>query len=169
VRGAIFSMLEARGALFSRVLDLFAGTGALGIEAISRGAEWADFVDRDRIACAVIAKNLDRTGFATMARVHCATLPAALGRLQDPYGLIFLDPPYDLPQPESLLERLTAIGLADLDTTIVYEHSRRTMPPEACGPLQRAVTRQHGSTAFTVYEAATNQPAETTADPDKGA
>src|SRR3990172_13344307 len=73
VRGAIFDMLDAMGASYDRVLDLYAGTGALGIEALSRGEGTADFVESDRAAAAVIDENLSRTGFAERGRVHPLT------------------------------------------------------------------------------------------------
>ncbi|HLZ71202.1 MAG TPA: 16S rRNA (guanine(966)-N(2))-methyltransferase RsmD [Dehalococcoidia bacterium] len=151
VRGAIFSMLEARGASFSHVLDLYAGTGALGIEALSRGAEFAEFVERERGACAVIAENLRRSGLEAAARVHCAALPAALGRVNGPFGLIFCDPPYADASVAETLERLRSGRELDASSTIVYEHGRRTMPPDACGGLPRRVTRRHGDTSVTLY------------------
>lgn len=69
VRGAIFDMLRSMGADLSRVLDLYAGTGALGIEALSRGAEWCDFVERGQRSCQVIRENLAHTGLALNAAV----------------------------------------------------------------------------------------------------
>jgi len=151
LRGAIFSMLEARGASFTRVLDLYAGTGALGIEALSRGADWADFVERDRASCAVITANLARTGLAAQARVLCAALPAALARLRGPYGLIFVDPPYADLAVSAVLAQLRFGGEVDAETTIAYEHSRRTIPPDVCGSLPRQLTRRHGDTAVSLY------------------
>src|SRR5579884_1561280 len=153
VRGAIFSMLEARGAWFTRVRDLYAGTGAMGIEALSRGAEEADFVERDRAACAIIRGNLERTGFSDAGRVIHAALPGALERLRGPYGLIFIDPPYDAPGIPELFTRLGREGVVDETSTIVYEHSRRTIAPERCGPLRLAVERVHGTTSLALYEA----------------
>jgi 16S rRNA (guanine966-N2)-methyltransferase len=154
VRGAIFSMLEARGASFTRVLDLYAGTGALGIEALSRGADTADFIERDRRACAVISANLDLTGFCGVSTLTCAALPTALSRVSGAFGLIFLDPPYGVAGLAAMFERLAAGELVAADTTIVYEHDRRTMPPEQCGGLSLQVTRAHGSTGFSLYYAA---------------
>lgn len=151
VRGAIFSMLEARGGSFSRVLDLYAGTGALGIEALSRGAEFAEFVERDRAACAVIVENLRRAGLSELARVHCASLPAALARVAGPFGLIFCDPPYADASVSQTLERLRPGHEIDADSTIVYEHGRRTMPPDLCAGLPRQVTRRHGDTSVSLY------------------
>src|SRR4030043_1701035 len=78
VRGAIFSALASLGADLSRVLDLYAGSGALGIEALSRGASWCDFVDRDRAACATIRQNLTLAGFQERARVLCLPVERAL-------------------------------------------------------------------------------------------
>src|SRR3989304_5000235 len=69
----------------SRVLDLYAGTGALGIEALSRGAEWCDFVERDRASCEVIRENLAHTGLAEKAKVLCWPVEKAEGRLSGPY------------------------------------------------------------------------------------
>jgi 16S rRNA (guanine966-N2)-methyltransferase len=163
IRGAIFSMLEARGAVFDRVLDLYAGTGALGIEALSRGAEHADFVEQDRSACQTIAANLVRTGLSGRGHVICAALPGALARLAGPYQLLFVDPPYELAGVAALLSGLGSGGLIDEDTAIVYEHSRRTIPPEACGGMPLAVTRRHGSTAISLYRLLTGED-----EPDVG-
>ena len=70
-RQAVFSMLENSECTWEAVLDLFAGSGALGIEALSRGASWADFVDNNRECCSVIKQNLERTGYTERAGVHC--------------------------------------------------------------------------------------------------
>ena len=72
VREALFSALDALGADLSRVLDLYAGTGALGIEALSRGAAWCDFVERDRAMAGVIRENLRLTSFEGRSRVYTA-------------------------------------------------------------------------------------------------
>jgi 16S rRNA (guanine(966)-N(2))-methyltransferase RsmD len=78
VRGAIFSMLEGLAADWSLVLDLFSGTGAMGIEALSRGAGWADFVDRQRRCCDIIKQNLEKTHLSAMARVYCLEVDKAI-------------------------------------------------------------------------------------------
>src|SRR3990172_3615914 len=77
VGGAVFWALDAMGAELSRVLDLYAGSGALGIEALSRGAGWCDFVERDAAACGVIRENLRATGFQEQARGHCLSVERA--------------------------------------------------------------------------------------------
>ena len=152
VRGAIFSMLAARGVPLARVLDLFSGSGALAIEALSRGAEEAVLVERDRAACAVATANLEKLGFSDRARLICAALPAALGRVGgEPFDVIFLDPPYNRERIGDLRETIGAGGLLSDETTIVYEHGRRTIPPARCGPLALNVTRVHGQTAISIY------------------
>ena len=97
------------------MLDLFAGSGALGIEALSRGAAWADFVERDRRQCQVIRSNLEVTGFSPIARVHCSDVNKCLYTLDGGYSVMLLDPPYaikglDRPSGEYGWEPQTAEG-----------------------------------------------------------
>ena len=95
-REALFSILALRlpGA---RVLDLFAGSGAFGIEALSRGAREACLVDNHRGCCRIIRENLQKTGLAENACVFCGTIPGILDQLKDrTFDLVFLDPPYRL-------------------------------------------------------------------------
>ncbi|HEY8525101.1 MAG TPA: 16S rRNA (guanine(966)-N(2))-methyltransferase RsmD [Acidimicrobiales bacterium] len=95
VREAIFNALWSRGAVEgARVVDLFAGSGALGIEALSRGAAHATFVDRDRAARAAIVRNLDACGFADRATVVTAPVERFLDGLDERFDLAFCDPPY---------------------------------------------------------------------------
>jgi 16S rRNA (guanine966-N2)-methyltransferase len=99
VREAVFSALDARGVLVdATVLDLYAGTGALAIEALSRGAASAVLVDRDATATATIEQNLATTGFDRVARVERRAVEAALARepLEAPFDLVCCDPPYEL-------------------------------------------------------------------------
>lgn len=152
VRGAIFSMLAAMGAPLGRVLDLYAGTGALAIEALSRGAEHADLVERASAACAAIRANLERTKLAGRARLIQADVERALTRLEGRYDLVFLDPPYTDPAAEAVIAALAERGLVGEGSVVVYEHSKRRMPPPACGPLTLRVTRCYGDTCVTIYE-----------------
>src|SRR5215470_4305509 len=94
MRGALFSALDALGADFTRVLDLYAGAGALGIEALSRGAEWVDFVESKPAARRLIEDNLALTGLSGRAGVHAVAAEHAIGRLHEPYDLVLADPPY---------------------------------------------------------------------------
>ena len=110
-REALFSMLASRIGSFEglRVADIFAGTGALGIEALSRGAAYASFVDNDRTAIAALRANLDKLGASAMAGIHQMTAEA-VGRASQPYDLLFLDPPYGRALAPPSLARLAAQG-----------------------------------------------------------
>ena len=92
VRGAIFSVLASLQADMSRVLDLYAGSGALGIEALSRGGDWCDFIERDRATCETIGENLRLTGFEAQARVYSLPAKRAVEELHGPYTLVLADP-----------------------------------------------------------------------------
>ena len=151
VRGAIFDMLAAMGAPMERVLDLYGGTGARAIEALSRGAEHADLVERNPGVCAVIRDNLAKTKLASRARVHQSAVERALPRLEGHYDLVFLDPPYADPRAAEVLDALGGSGLIDTASVVVYEHARRREPPPACGPLAIHTTRCHGDTCVTIY------------------
>jgi 16S rRNA (guanine966-N2)-methyltransferase len=170
VKGAMFSMLEAlaykRGyepdpdgnfaaaQAWPRVLDLFAGSGALGIEALSRGAQSADFLEQDRQAGRIIEANLRATGLAGQARVHVAPVLAGLGRLHGPYDVVFIDPPYA--EHELLTQTVERIGASDLLTShsvVVLEQPNEDQPPGSIGQLPMLHTRRHGRTRITLYAA----------------
>ncbi len=121
VKQSLFSMIqyEIKGA---RVLDLYAGSGGLGIEALSRGASYCDFVDRDRTACKIVQDNLIKTGFDSVATVHNVEAMSFLQRLTDKCDLVFLDPPYRknlIIEPINLL--ISNDKLAD-NALLVIEH-----------------------------------------------
>ncbi|MCH6555723.1 MAG: RsmD family RNA methyltransferase [Chloroflexi bacterium] len=151
VRGAIFSALESMGVELTRVLDLYAGSGALGIEALSRGGQWCDFVEKDARTCASIRENLAKTRFDGLAKVHCAPVERALARLEGPYTLVLADPPYAQEAAPSL-ERLVESGLAEAGgTVLVLEHSSREEGPERLGGLSQVKTLRHGDSAVSIY------------------
>ncbi|MCH8345958.1 MAG: RsmD family RNA methyltransferase [Chloroflexi bacterium] len=151
VRGAIFSALESMGVELTRVLDLYAGSGALGIEALSRGGEWCDFVEKDARTCASIRENLAKTRFDGRAKVHCAPVERALARLTGPYTLVLADPPY-AQEAAPPLERLVESGLAEAGRTVlVLEHSSREEGPERLGGLSQVKTLRHGDSAVSIY------------------
>jgi len=151
VRGAIFSALDSMGADLSRVLDLYAGSGALGIEALSRGAAWCDFVEKDARACASIRQNLSRTGFEGQGEVLCLPVERALPRLSGLYTLVLADPPYAL-EATATLELLAERGLVEAGrTTLVLEHSSREEAPERLAGLTQVKTLRHGDSAVSVY------------------
>ena len=130
VREAMFSSLESElgGLAGCRVLDLYAGSGAIGLEALSRGAGYADLVESDRRAAAVIARNIGVLG-ASDAHLHRTTVERFVGDLgPEPYDLVLLDPPYAVSTDEvgRLLTAIVAAGAFNPDGVAVVERSGRT-------------------------------------------
>jgi len=153
VRLALFSMLGPDGAAGRRVLDLYAGTGAFGLEALSRGAAWAEFVERDERACRAIHESLASLGFEERARVHRGVALAVAGRLEGPYEIVFADPPYDDDPFEQLFGRLTDRGCLAPGATVYAEHSKRLVLPAELRGLLRVDRREYGDSAVTTYRA----------------
>jgi 16S rRNA (guanine966-N2)-methyltransferase len=152
MRGAIFSSLASNGADLSRVLDLYAGSGALGIEALSRGAAWCDFVERDRSACELIRENVRLTGFESQAHVYHLSAERALDALVAPYTLILADPPYEDRAALGVLAKLSGSPLVERGrTTLVMEHGARNEPPRELGTLSLSNSRRHGDSAVSIY------------------
>ena len=153
VRGVIFDLLASHGAIEpASVLDLYSGTGALGIEALSRGAERCDFVESDPKACEVIRENLTRTGMLDRGKVFPLAVAKALARLKGPYDLVVADPPYEYDRAETEIADLLSRGLLAPKGTLVVEHSKRRQWPDVLGGRQRLLTRRHGDTRITIYQ-----------------
>lgn len=156
VKQTLFAILEPdlHGAQF---LDLFAGSGAAGIEALSRGAAHATFVERDRAAIAVIEANLARTHLADRAVV---TRTEVLSWLRDPVRgsepaitVAVVDPPYD--DRKAMTTALTALSpLLAPEARVVAKHFWRDAPPERIGLLASERERRFGETALTFYRRA---------------
>jgi 16S rRNA (guanine(966)-N(2))-methyltransferase RsmD len=153
VREAVFNILgSAVGGL--RVLDLFAGTGALGIEALSRGAAAAVFVEDHPESLKVLRRNLEDLGLADRTTVWPLPVTTALKKLAgrgEPFGLAFLDPPYGGGDAVAALSALTALNLLAPWARVVVEHSIRESLPEACGALTRLEVRRYGDTQVAFY------------------
>ncbi len=148
VREAIFNILpDVQG---MRVLDLFAGSGALGIEALSRGAAHATFVDQGKAALTSVRANLRELGIEASATVLAGDAVTLAGRHVPaaPWQLVFIDPPY---RSDLALRSATALAnLAD-DAVIVIEHDRRNAPPDRIGSLLRTDERRYGDTMVSFY------------------
>ena len=157
VRSAIFNILQPDEVEGSRVLDLYAGTGSLGIEALSRGAMRADFVERNRRQCRVIQENLDFTGYGDVGRVVCAEVldwlnrPAANSNDSASYDLVVLDPPYRMGEPTPTLERLAQSGLLNPESTVVVGFSNRVTLPVDIHCLREIDRRSYGDNAVGFY------------------
>ena len=152
VRGALFDALSALGADFTHTLDLYAGTGALGIEAMSRGAQSCCFVEKNRAMAAVIRENLAAIGFTDASEVIVAPVERAIGRLAGPYTLVLADPPYADAAAMALLQRLAQSGAIDGDHgTIVFEHSSREEAAAAIGAFLLVRSLRHGDSSVSIY------------------
>jgi len=145
-------MLESLGVDWSRVLDLYAGSGALGIEALSRGAEWTDFVEQDPRCCAAIKENLERVGLVSRAHVYCVSVERSLALLKERYSLVFMDPPYADSSSLRVIEGLASSALLGPGTALVVEHSRRLSLKEEYGPFKLVRNRRHGDTEISIFQ-----------------
>ncbi len=151
VRGAIFSILENMTDKWDRVLDLFSGSGALGIEALSRGAGWVDFVERDAGCCAIIRGNLEKTRLAESARIHCTTVARAISSLDQEYDIVLVDPPYSDPEIDHVVEQLAASRIVGRDTVVVVTHSSRRPLQNTYGSLRMIKEHRHGDSTIALY------------------
>ncbi len=151
VRGAIFSILENITGDWEQVLDLFSGSGALGIEALSRGAGWVDFVERQPRCCAIIRENLEKTKLAAKAHVYCCSVAKALSFLDKEYRIILMDPPYSNPSIGSLVERLATSKLVGANTTLVVTHSPHLPLNSTYASLNLVKEYRHGDSCIVVY------------------
>lgn len=153
VREALFSHLgeRVRGA---KVLDLFAGSGALGLEALSRGARFAVFVDKAALAHVALNRNIDALDMRSLTQVLRCDALAALRRLEkkeEIFDLIFLDPPYQSSLLELSLDALSASKIISAKTTIIAEsmRNREFVLPKG---LRTTSTRRYGDTEISVIE-----------------
>ena len=151
VRGAIFSILESATSDWAEVLDLFSGSGALGIEALSRGAGWVDFVDRERRCCDIIRQNLEKTKLGARAHVYCCSVAKALSFLDKEYSIILMDPPYSNSSIGSLVARLATSKLVGTDTILVVTHSPRLSLDSTYATLNLVKEHRHGDSCISVY------------------
>ena len=168
VKEALFSVLTSLGVDFDRVLDLYAGTGGLGIEALSRGASWVDFVDQSPAAAAVIRYNLAHTKFDKDSRVHVMSVAAFLNRAAEPYDFVILDPPYADPTIRETLEKLAASRLVQSGAIVAIGHWPRIVLPEQIGRLVRLRHRCHGDSCFSIYEVEPDESAGSVEPIDDG-
>jgi len=154
VKEALFSMIGPYFNSGERVLDLFAGTGGLGIEALSRGAESAVFIDSNPQSIDVIRRNLTSTRLVERAVVYRNDARRALKLLQrsgKPFDLIFLDPPYVVKDCDALLLDVADKGLAAQGAVAVIEHHPDVAYPEAFGSFERSRYATYGDIALSIY------------------
>jgi len=159
VREALFGALASEGAIErARVLDLYAGTGALALEALSRGAAHATLVESSRAALATIRENVEALGLSGRARIIASKVSAATSRLAEdaPFDLVLVDPPYAMVDSGEVPAALTVLvdaGVFAAFADVVLEHASRSAAPNIQG-LARIRTRPYGDTTLTFYKPA---------------
>jgi 16S rRNA (guanine966-N2)-methyltransferase len=163
VREALFGSLTARNAVAgARVLDLYAGTGALGLEALSRGAAHATFVESSREALSALRSNVTALGLEGQTLVVAASVDRAVGRLarRGPFDLVVADPPWALVESGEaprLVADLVGAGVLAPQALLVLEHSSRTRAPAMAGAVLEE-ERRYGDTALAIYKPAILDP-----------
>jgi 16S rRNA (guanine966-N2)-methyltransferase len=156
VKESLFNILP-RDFSGMRVLDLFAGSGNISIEALSRGAAEAVLVDASARSAAVIRENLRRLDLAERSQVWVLAAPRALrtlGQQAQVFDLIFIDPPYEQRLVGATLELIAKNNLLAVNGTVVAEHSRREPVNSEYGPLILNDQRRYGDTLLTFFKAA---------------
>ena len=156
VRGAIFSILDPMVGDRWQALDLYAGSGALGIEALSRGASWVSFVESDPRCCAVIKENLAQTGFIGRGTVYCCSVSKALSFLDGTYDVILLDPPYSDTSLVNTLTTLLASRLVGAGSTVVVQCSTHQSLPLEIEQFHLFSSRHYGDTRLSIYRREAN-------------
>lgn len=149
VREALFSSLESTVQLSgARVLDLYAGSGALGLEALSRGAARAMFVEADRRAVGLLRKNVAALGLPGAVVVQGKARAALADVPDEPFDVVLCDPPYDVPGEDlaTVLAALVEHGWTAPGTLIVVERAARDEPPDWPDPLRPLRSRTYGGT-----------------------
>ena len=157
VRGAVFSILETTASDWTQVIDLFAGSGALGIEALSRGADWVDFVEREPRCCDIIRQNLEKTKLEAQAHIYCCSVSKALSFLDKEYGIILMDPPYSDSSIGNLIAQLATSKLVGANSVIVVTHSPRLSLNSTYAPLNLVKEYRHGDSFIAVYHKESKQ------------
>jgi 16S rRNA (guanine(966)-N(2))-methyltransferase RsmD len=156
VREAIFNIIASRFALTDiAVLDLFAGTGALGIEAVSRGARSAVFIDAAPEAQRLIEANLKITGLRRQGRIIRAYVPKGMKVAEEQglrFGGVFLDPPYGEGLVDKTLRLLASSALLESGAWVVVEHGVQEDPAESYPPLVLTDRRRYGTTGVSFYQ-----------------
>ena len=153
VREALFDILrsELEGSCF---LDLYAGTGAIGIEAASRGAGRIVFVEAVRFRSDAIEREIKKVKFEARVEIHCDeadTFLAKVSRASEHFDIIFADPPYASEEIEKILPLIEEYGILDVKGVIVFEHSKKKKMPERFGTLACKRQYRYGDTMLTLY------------------
>lgn len=153
LRETLFNILapQIKG---SRFLDLCAGSGAVGIEALSRGASHVTFVDQSRRACSAIQVNLDTIGITNEATIINKDDVSALKQLTGKFDIIFFDPPYESDVYDRVLGELGESDLLAEEAVVVVEHRAKHTPEQTYGRLEIFRTVKQGDSSLTFFQLA---------------
>ncbi|MBI2873991.1 MAG: 16S rRNA (guanine(966)-N(2))-methyltransferase RsmD [Firmicutes bacterium] len=149
VRKALFDIIGPLEDL--SFLDLFAGSGTVGIEALSRGAVRAVFIESHPRSARIISENLRSTGLLPRGSVLSGRLPKVLGRLGGSFNLVFMDPPYGDEETVPTLQALSWNGILQEGSRVIVEHSRRLALPDHIGVLARDKQKIYGDSSLSIY------------------
>lgn len=154
VKESLFSILNGYGALSGRMLDLYAGTGSIGIEGLSRGMQWCDFVEQKSAECEVVKENLTHTKLMSRAKVYQQPVARFLQQHRGltKYDLIMMDPPYADPHIHDTLELVVTSEVLASDGMLIIGHSIHVSFEERYGALTRCDFRQFGGSCFTLFQ-----------------
>ena len=150
VKEALFSILGDR-IVGASVLDLYAGTGAIGIEALSRGAARVVFVESHRNSLSTLHANLHHCGLAGRAEVFSGEASAFLQHAAPAFDVVFADPPYAGDDPNSVLPSLSRSAIIRDGTIVILEHLTKRAIPQSVGPLNRIKQYRYGDTSLSVF------------------
>ena len=153
VRAALFSIIGPEAVVGRRVADLYAGTGALGLDALSRGAEWVSFVERNGRLCSAIREQLLLLEIEAQGRVHRGAVLRVIESLPSEYDLIMADPPYDSSELAELVEALQSPRLLKAGGLLVLEHRADNDEEYAVGRFSLKTSRTYGDTGITILTA----------------
>ena len=151
VRSAIFSLIGPESVNGARVLDLYAGTGALGIEALSRGAASAEFVESDPTRCRYIRRAVEELGFADRSRITRGKVERVLRTIKARFDLVLADPPYRADPWDTVITSLLENETLEEGAVIVAEHARTYEMAGVYGDLNIWKRRRYGDTAISIF------------------
>ena len=152
VRGAMFSMIGNSEIQGKYILDLYSGTGALGIEALSRGARYVDFVEKESRQCQMIRSATDDFGFSDQVHIYQSKVEKMLKSSKEKYEIIFMDPPYESREIDLAMNLINQNTLLKANGLIVIEHSSRDHLYTKYGQLKMSKNRNYGDTDVSIFK-----------------
>lgn len=158
MREAVFSIL-GEAVAGCRFLDLYAGTGAVGLEALSRGAESVDFIETDREAARLIRENIQRTGLNRGTQIYTIDLPNGLERFEGhgPYDFVYADPPHAFADYDALFGALGKGVMLAPRGVVLLEHASKIEPASRLASFERFRSARYGETTVSFYAPSTRE------------